>query len=317
REPLSRALRGRPFDHEEFMEILYPDVIGSGGAPKRIMKPRRRTDGLPADDSEMPDTGVSSSQPESSNISTSHDSPGPAARSSSSLTPTASGTSAGGVPPPNKPTWTMAAPLTAPPQQSALTPPDEPTHQAKKRALSVSQGDEGSGTTSPPQIVHSGATLLSVGSPEKKQRTSIAVDSAADVPVAVPVPVPVPVPAPALALALAPASSSSRLCDAAVSPSAHGAPAVMAMTQSPSETPVDVGGGSTSEAAGPSPVTRWCELALEQFFRDFAAESMDLQIKIAEHVLIHESKALVYCKMPWRVKQYWVKKLEDALRDMP
>lgn len=294
------------------MEILYPDVIGSGGAPKRIMKPRRRTDGLPADESEMPDTGVSPLQPESSNVSTSHDSPGPAARSSSSLTPTASGTAVGGLPPPNRPTSTIAAPRTAPPQQSALTPPDEPTHQAKKRALSVSQGDEAAGTTSPPHMVHSGTALLSTGSPEKKKRTSsVVVDSAA------PVPVPVPVPAPALALALAPASSSSLLCDAAVSPSTHGAPAVIAMTQSPSETPVDVGGGSASEAVGPSPVTRWCELALEQFFRDFAAESMDLQIKIAEHVLIHESKALIYCKMPWRVKQYWVKKLDDALRDMP
>ncbi|KAI1419297.1 Myb/SANT-like DNA-binding domain-containing protein [Xylaria sp. FL1777] len=42
KEPLSKALRGRPFDHEEYMEILFPDVVGSGGAPKRIMKPRRR-----------------------------------------------------------------------------------------------------------------------------------------------------------------------------------------------------------------------------------------------------------------------------------
>ncbi|KAI1809079.1 Myb/SANT-like DNA-binding domain-containing protein [Poronia punctata] len=42
KEPLSKALRGRPFDHEEYMEILFPDVIGSGGAPKRIMRPRRR-----------------------------------------------------------------------------------------------------------------------------------------------------------------------------------------------------------------------------------------------------------------------------------
>ena len=56
KEPLSRALRGRPFDHEDFMEILYPDVIGSGGAPKRIMKPRRRTDGQPGDEPDMPGT---------------------------------------------------------------------------------------------------------------------------------------------------------------------------------------------------------------------------------------------------------------------
>ncbi|RSL96947.1 hypothetical protein CEP52_011203 [Fusarium oligoseptatum] len=64
REPLSRALRGRPFDHEDYMEILYPDVIGSGGAPKRIMKPRRRTDGPIAEDPEMPGTGILNLQSE-------------------------------------------------------------------------------------------------------------------------------------------------------------------------------------------------------------------------------------------------------------
>ncbi|KAG5977242.1 hypothetical protein E4U55_006956 [Claviceps digitariae] len=292
REPLSRALRGRPFDHEEYMEILYPDVIGSGGAPKRIMKPRRRTDGLPADESEMPETGVLQLQPDSSNIPTSQNSPGPA-RSSSSLTPTASGTAVGGLQ--TKPTSTIIPPRTAPPQQSALTPPDEPIHQAKKRALSVSQGDEAFGTTSPPLITYSGTTLLSIGSPQKRQRTSVVGDSVA------------PVSAP----------SGNLLYDATVSPFPHGAPSVMATTQSPCQAAVDMGGGSTSEAVRPSPVSRWCELALEQFFRDFADENMDLQIKIAENVLIHESKALIYCKMPWRVKQYWVRKLDEAFRELP
>lgn len=47
KEPLSKALRGRPFDHEEYMEILFPDVIGSGGAPKRVMKKRKGPDGTP------------------------------------------------------------------------------------------------------------------------------------------------------------------------------------------------------------------------------------------------------------------------------
>ncbi|KAG7112092.1 Lipase 4 like protein [Verticillium longisporum] len=61
KEPLSRALRGRSFEHEEFMEILYPDVIGSGGAPKRIMKPKRKGPDViqgPEDGIEMPGTGV-------------------------------------------------------------------------------------------------------------------------------------------------------------------------------------------------------------------------------------------------------------------
>jgi len=95
--------------------------------------------------------------------------------------------------------------------------------------------------------------------------------------------------------------------------------------ENPSQARVDVssggggGGGSTTEAVHvrPSPVSRWCELALEQFFGDFADQSMDLQIKIAENVLIHESKALIYCKMPGRVKQHWIKKLDDAFRESP
>ncbi|KAK1456747.1 hypothetical protein CCUS01_09911 [Colletotrichum cuscutae] len=60
KEPLSRALRGRPFDHESFMEILYPDVVGSGGAPKRIMKPKRKGPDViqGSEDPDMPGTAV-------------------------------------------------------------------------------------------------------------------------------------------------------------------------------------------------------------------------------------------------------------------
>lgn len=30
KEPLSRSLKGRPFEYEDFYEILFPDVIGTG-----------------------------------------------------------------------------------------------------------------------------------------------------------------------------------------------------------------------------------------------------------------------------------------------
>ncbi|KAG5920389.1 hypothetical protein E4U42_006208 [Claviceps africana] len=278
REPLSRALRGRPFDHEEYMEILYPDVIGSGGAPKRIMKPRRRTDGLPADESEIPETGVLpsqpdlSSQPETSTVPghTGQDSPGPAPSSSSILTPTASGTAVGGPQP--KPTSTIPPPRTAPPQQSALTPPDEPSHQAKKRTLSITQCDETFGTTPPLLVTYSASSLLPISSPEKRQRTSSVGCSVAPIP----------------------ASSGNLPCDTTASQT----PPVTAMTRNSSQAPAQLGGLS-SAAVRPSHVSKWCELALEQFFTDFADESMDLQIRIAENVLIHENKALIYCKMPW------------------
>ncbi|KAI0164578.1 Myb/SANT-like DNA-binding domain-containing protein [Xylariaceae sp. FL1272] len=67
KEPLSKALRGRPFDHEEYMEILFPDVIGSGGAPKRIMKPRRRNpDGTMPPRQSTADTSITDSTTDSS-----------------------------------------------------------------------------------------------------------------------------------------------------------------------------------------------------------------------------------------------------------
>src|SRR5438034_287413 len=42
------------------MEILYPDVVGSGGAPKRVMKPRRKGPDtiLGAEDLDTPGTAV-------------------------------------------------------------------------------------------------------------------------------------------------------------------------------------------------------------------------------------------------------------------
>ncbi|KAJ4289372.1 hypothetical protein N0V88_007124 [Collariella sp. IMI 366227] len=60
KEPLARSLRSRPFEHEEFYEILFPDVIGSGGAPKRLTKPRRKgTDTLIApDEPDAPGTAI-------------------------------------------------------------------------------------------------------------------------------------------------------------------------------------------------------------------------------------------------------------------
>jgi hypothetical protein len=52
KEPLSKSLKGRPFEHEEYYEVLFPDVVGSRGAPKRITKPRRKTDSINEPDSQ-------------------------------------------------------------------------------------------------------------------------------------------------------------------------------------------------------------------------------------------------------------------------
>lgn len=57
----------------------------------------------------------------------------------------------------------------------------------------------------------------------------------------------------------------------------------------------------------------WSEQALDVFFRDFAEEDMDLQIKIAEKALAaDENKAMVFCKMPVVLRKHWVKRLREV-----
>ncbi|KAK2606018.1 hypothetical protein QQS21_003536 [Conoideocrella luteorostrata] len=264
REPLSRALRGRPFDHEEFMEILYPDVIGSGGAPKRIMKPRRRTDGQPGDDPEMPGTGILNLQSEYSNEQTSQDSPG-LARSSASQTPTGSAISSGVQ---TKPSAAMLPRRTTPTQPSALTPPDESANQAKKRALPATQLDGEFNTTPPSFSTKSNSVVPASASPEKKQRISALGGS---VPVAV-------------------TTMSSIEHEGGTLEPMNDPPPAITLTQTP---PPTAGGEPSSDPVNSLTGSRWCEMALEQFFRDFADEDMDLQIRIAEHTLVNESKALL------------------------
>lgn len=269
------------------MEILYPDVIGSGGAPKRIMKPRRRTDGQPCDE-DMPGTGVLNLQPESANAQQALESPGPA-RSSLSQTPTGSAT---GSVTQSKPNSATIPPRTTPTQPSALTPPDESASQAKKRVLPpAAQPDGAYGTTPPPSASKSGSALPdSASSPEKRQRTSIQGDS---VPIIT-------------------ASSSNSLHPVIVSDS----PSIPQLPPPVTQTTSQAAGSDScpSGLSKPSSGQRWCEMALEQFFKDFADEDMDLQIRIAEDVLVNESKALVYCKMPWCVKQHWIRRLDETFR---
>ncbi|CRK33668.1 hypothetical protein BN1708_019263, partial [Verticillium longisporum] len=57
---------------------------------------------------------------------------------------------------------------------------------------------------------------------------------------------------------------------------------------------------------------RWPEQAMDIFFRDFADEDMDLQLKIAEKALADENKAMVFCKMPATLRKHWVKRLREV-----
>ncbi|KAI1266937.1 Myb/SANT-like DNA-binding domain-containing protein [Xylariaceae sp. FL1019] len=127
KEPLSKSLRGRPFDHEEYMEILFPDVIGSGGAPKRIMKPRRRNpDGTMPPRQSTADTSTAESTTDSSPLRNQT----PTHNALTALQPL--------IQPPPTPSTILSQPsfrqsttaIPPPPidhTQTALTPPEEST----------------------------------------------------------------------------------------------------------------------------------------------------------------------------------------------
>jgi hypothetical protein len=129
KEPLSRSLKGRPFEHEEFYEILFNDVIGSGGAPKRITKPRRKGPDPIAGSAVEPDV------PGSGIVHLLNESLNAGVQSSPVAVPTAvpRSTTNVPVPPQARPTQTTIPPRTSIASTSALTPPDETLPHARKR----------------------------------------------------------------------------------------------------------------------------------------------------------------------------------------
>ncbi|KAK7414844.1 hypothetical protein QQX98_006359 [Neonectria punicea] len=280
REPLSRALRGRPFDHEDYMEILYPDVIGSGGAPKRIMKPRRRTDGPIADDSEMPGTSILNLQNEPPPRPPGLESPNQrSVLIQSSVTPsTASSTQ-------QRPISTSIPPRAPTASSSALTPPDETMTQNRKRQLPTTSTPASFESTPP---ASAGAFIQQPpGSPEKRRRTSSNDGSRA--------------------LATAATLNSSILPLALSNGPGVGSPPQVSPQVSPHAPLLE----ELIEAVRSRTSLRWQEEALDVFFREFANEDFDLQVKVSESVLVNESKAMVFCKMPARIRQHWVRKFRE------
>lgn len=139
KEPLSRALRGRPFEHEEFMAVLYPDVVGSGGAPKRIMKPKRKgPDALPgSDDSEMPGTAILNLQVDQTFQPQAPQQQQQQQQAPRPAQPRHSMPAQGR--PGGRPTSTTMPPRTNMPSTSALTPPDETASHTRKRFMPPQQ----------------------------------------------------------------------------------------------------------------------------------------------------------------------------------
>ncbi|KAI1340223.1 Myb/SANT-like DNA-binding domain-containing protein [Xylariaceae sp. FL0016] len=263
REPLSKALRGRPFDHEEYMEILFPDVVGSGGAPKRIMKPRRRNpDSTPAAQSVSAEQSVIDPALDSSLYSQtpSHPQNQPMPQANQQIpTPTIPQST-------QRPTSTVIPPRSSIAPPNALTPPDEgtPTAQSRKRPhpeSSIAHADKRRGRPS-----RFSSNFYQQGTPG--------------------------------------ASSTSAAGPSTASQGTRHSSNVAGL--------VEEGIVSLAEALKFRAPSRWPEQALEIFFREFAEEDADLQLKIAEKALTDDNKAMVFVKMTPVLRSHWVSRLREV-----
>lgn len=288
------------------METLYPDVIGSGGAPKRIMKPKRRGDGQLADDSDMPGTGIINLQSDQATSQQGLESPSnPSLSNSNTPTSRPSGPTLTSIPPP-KPTGL--------PHASALTPPDEGVSQTRKRA----QGDLESSTSANNTPPRTELDPVSSSSPEKRLRTSTGdemVTTFRNAPILHTTEAPPISPTPPDASSGSQITPPPQATTTASSGSAR-TTAVPAASTSATTQPASSGKvvGDLVDHLATRNARQWREEAVDLFFRDFASEEMDLQVKVSQDMFSNDHTAMVFCKMPLLVREHWVKSLRDAHR---
>ncbi|KAH8681776.1 Myb/SANT-like DNA-binding domain-containing protein [Xylariales sp. PMI_506] len=322
KEPLSKALRGRPFDHEEYMEILFPDVIGSGGAPKRIMKKRKGPDGNPivSDESSNPGQAVMDltldsslysqtptphqhqpSQPPPPTLSqqqqgqprSSHP-PHPPRHASQIPTPSP-------VPPTqpiSHPTSAIIPPRTSILSTSALTPPDEtpnPTNSRKRFSQDATDKRRGRPSRFTSNIFTSGNGNgngnSSGGSGGGGSGGGNGSSSSSSTPSGA-------------ATALQSMQQQQQPTSSVRAQPIHSSFNTAAF--------IEDGLHVLAEALKTRNPPRWPEQAMEIFFRDFADEDPDLQLKIAEKALTDENKAMVFVKSTPELRRHWVGRLRDV-----
>lgn len=61
-------------------------------------------------------------------------------------------------------------------------------------------------------------------------------------------------------------------------------------------------------------VRQWREEAVDLFFKDFSSEELDLQVKVSQDIFSNDHTAMVFCKMPVRVREHWVRVLRESHR---
>ncbi|KXJ89099.1 Myb/SANT-like DNA-binding domain-domain-containing protein [Microdochium bolleyi] len=281
KEPLSKALRGRPFEHEEYLEILFPDVIGSGGAPKRIMRPRRKTQTSASGDADgdasmldpqMHDASQFVHDASQDHVALQHlQSSGPV------VAPMGGMNMSSGV------------------ASSVLTPPDDVNSNslARKRPsgeISQQQQQLQKRRGRPPRF--SGVTPTSSSNTLGGSAPSTSL-----------------LPQHAAATATTPQSvqpihPSFQNLALNTSSSGGGSPSVH-------ECFILLAEALRSSRPDPPP-PKWQEQAVEILFRDFPDEDPDLQLKIAEKALTDENKAMVFVKMTPHLRSHWVGRLRDV-----
>lgn len=272
KEPLSKALRGRPFEHEAYLEILFPDVIGSGGAPKRIMRPRRKTL-----------TNAEGDDPASTSLVTSDSMGDPSMHDASQFSPDPIQDLPLQQIHPEAPAiapMSIALPPTA--STSVLTPPDEinPNSSARKRPnteVSTPHNHLAKRRGRPPRF----SNLMAQATPTVT-----------------------PTPSRAVATSVVPPRTVTTSAIQPIHPSfqtnnvVHEAFTMLAEALR----------SSSAKPASP----KWQEQAVEILFRDFSDEDADLQLKIAEKALTDENKAMVFVKMTPALRSHWVGRLRDV-----
>ncbi|KAK0620800.1 Myb/SANT-like DNA-binding domain-containing protein [Immersiella caudata] len=303
KEPLSRSLKGRPFEHEEYYEHLFQDVIGSGGAPKRLTKPRRKDNDMSVglSNQDAPGTTIMDLM-EANYVSAPQTHIPPPSLPSASATPSLI------APPLPSQQHPRSGSTVMPPRasigSSALTPPEDPSLHTRKRFQ-------------PPD---NNKLVSNANHQDKRRRTAAA---AAHLNMQQPVANNNPPP-------IVSAASITSAASAAPQPPVS-TPAPPTFHPDPvSRIPVLSEGGLrvanptqqtnalVSQAALLAEALRgaklrngWSEQALEIFFREFSEEDMDLQLKIAEKVLTDDNKAMVFCKMTDQLRNHWVRRLRE------
>lgn len=256
------------------------------------MKPRRRTDGAPMEEGDMPGTAILNLQASQQHALDAS----PGARPLLSQTPSSNSS----LPTlPSQPPVVPAASVAT--STSALTPPDEtiaPGSSRKRRqqapatslapTLTAPPAISGADTIVSPPMTGS-ALVQTTSSPQKRRRTS-----------------------------QNPTTFSSVSSSSANPSSLQGVP--NQPSQAPPSEPTTVAGLvqlplleevlETIKTRATPP--RWREQALDIFFQEFSGEELDLQVKISENVLSNnENKAMVFCKMPPMVRRHWVGKFRE------